>query len=269
MFLPSFLFSPAEHRAREQREKEYILKHRVPKCVPWSPDMKWERQLNLQAKTYTTFSLFPVEPVNSQNCNECLPSQAVVSPHSRFLYCEKKLKMGWSLPTVYGREEGTVIFDGPVVIPALHEAASERAAGKWDIGPWMSLTPSELFTLRPGTKRAKGDVIVAGLGLGHQLIEVSKRKQVKKLILVEKSQELVDWLLPHIRLHMARPVDDVVVGDAYEVMPKLRADVALVDIFPSYGFNSDERKRLERTCPNIGFIWAWGAYELPDRGWRY
>ncbi len=87
------------------------------------------------------------------------------------------------------------MWDGPVSIPALHERLSYNK-DHWDQVPWMSLTPMEMMTMRHGTKRARGRVIVAGLGLGHQLIEVSKRKQVKEIVLVEKSQELVDWILP-------------------------------------------------------------------------
>ena len=50
------------------------------------------------------------------------------------------------------------------------------------------------------------------LGLGHQLIEVSKRLQVKRIVLVELDQELVDWILPVIRPHVKKPLE-VVVGD--------------------------------------------------------
>ena len=48
---------------------------------------------------------------------------------------------------------------------------------------------------------------VAGLGLGYQLIEISKRPQVTRLTLVEKSRSIVDWLLPVITPHLGRPLD--------------------------------------------------------------
>ncbi len=65
--------------------------------------------------------------------------------------------------------------------------------------------------------------------------------------------------MPKIAPHMHSKPLDVVVGDAFEVMPQLAADVALVDIFPGYGCNSFDRERLRSKCPRIDFFWAWGA----------
>ena len=92
-----------------------------------------------------------------------------------FLYCVKTLPKGVQLATYYGKSRGSVIFDGPVFIPAIHERDS------FDL--WMSLTPMEMITLRGGVRAAKGHTVVAGLGLGYQLIEISKKKSVKKVTL--------------------------------------------------------------------------------------
>jgi spermidine synthase len=122
----------------------------------------------------------------------------------------------------------------------------------------MSITPMEMLSLRPGTRMARGDVIIGGLGLGHQLIEVSKRPQVRRLVLVEKSQGLVDFMMPAIAPHLHRPVD-VVVGDAYEVIPQMYADVALIDIYPKYGRNRYLCNKLKAASPGIKKFWCWGA----------
>ena len=109
------------------------------------------------------------------------------------------------LETYLGARRGEVAFDGDVLIPALHERDARYADGSpwqarnlWGSSPWMSHTPMEVFSLRGGTRRAKGSVVVAGLGLGQQLIDVSQRAAVKQLTLVECSQELVDWIMPRI-----------------------------------------------------------------------
>jgi hypothetical protein len=166
------------------------------------------------------------------------------------MYCEKKLERGECLDILSGRKRGSVMFDGPVTFPAIHEI------GSWRDTPWMSLTPNEIFTLRIGTKFAKGHVIVAGLGLGHQLIEVLLRKQVTKVTLVEKSQGLVHFVLPEIQRVLCDKLEsklDVVVGNAYELIPKMSGDVALIDIFGGYGGNTFPR------CAGITKVWCWGA----------
>jgi spermidine synthase len=112
---------------------------------------------------------------------------------------------------------------------------------------------------------------VAGLGLGHQLLDVLRRKKVTQVTLVEKSQELAEWILP--RLRSAYPNIDwsklaVEIGDAYKVIPKLTADVCLLDIFPDYGGNSYGAFKLECCFRDAGRpdsiprIWAWGSAQV-------
>ena len=157
-----------------------------------------------------------------------------------------------------------MLFDGPVHIPAIHQ----KRHSEWEKNPWMSLTPAEIISMRGGLRRAKGRTIVAGLGLGHLLIDVSLRKQVTSLVLVEKSQQLVDWILPRVKPFMRSGLEvEVVIGDAMKEMPKLSADVALVDIFDTYGNNDCERDQLRRECKNIGYIWVWGAAVTNGDGW--
>ncbi len=126
----------------------------------------------------------------------------------------------------------------------------------------MSLTPMEMITLRPGIKLAKGEVVIGGLGLGYQLVEVSKRKQVKKITLVEIDQGIVDNILPRLLPMLDHPVDEGIVGSVYDVMPTLKADVALIDVFKTYGNNEYKQYRLRETCKNIGNIWCWGTAKV-------
>jgi hypothetical protein len=172
-----------------------------------------------------------------------------------------------ALLTWWGREVGTVVFDTDVPIPALYQRREpdDAGTGEWNETPWMSITPAEIMTLRPGTRLAKGRVVIAGLGLGHQLIEVTKRLQVKRVTVVELDAELVDWILPAIRPHLRKPVE-VIVGDAYAVLPTLRADVALIDIFPGYGDGHRRVAELARRCPGIKTMWGWGTDAMTGLG---
>jgi hypothetical protein len=267
--LPSFLMSDQQKKMMDDRYKREV-ERRVLEAIPWDPEVKWQPELTFQAKTYKPFSLFVVDAFPGNNVNQATLDQTVHSPKKQFCYAEKRVKRGSFLQTVCGQKKGDVMWDGPVLIPCLHERSIHNA-DRWEENPWMSLTPMETMTLRSGTKRAKGRTIVAGLGLGHQLIEVSKRKQVKELVLVEQSQELVDWLLPRIKPLLHCDLTDVVIGDAYKKLPKMKADVALIDIFPSYGFNKFERLEpvsatrnayVPIPTPGIKSIWCWGGVEL-------
>lgn len=245
--IADFLMTDSQRDMRKRFESAAV-ERRCPNAVEWTHDIKWQPELTIRGAGYPTRSLFKVEGCGP-DIGQAKPSQMVCSPKGTFAYCEKIIPRGVTLQTVYGRRIGNVMFDSEVRISALHE----KRGGRYEFLPWMSLTPMELITLRPGTRRAKDRTIVAGLGLGHQLIEVSKRRQVKSIVLVERSQELVDWLMPKIKPLLGLPVK-VIVGDAYEVLPTLRAEVALVDIFPSHGGNS-----FNTPCPGIKSIWCWGG----------
>ena len=235
----------------------------MERCVPWNPAIKWTPQLNFKADTYRILQLFEGVAASDAPVDRLEPGMFVDSPGGSFRYCVRLQRRGRPLLTWWADQVGTVVFDGDVIIPALYEARAEDepVEGRWRESPWMSLTPAELMTLRPGTRMAKGRVIIAGLGLGHQLIEVSKRLQVKRIILVEQNQELVDWLLPVIRKHVRKPLE-VVVGDAYEEIPKLKADVALIDIFPGYGDGFQRVAEMAAASPNVKKFWGWGTSEM-------
>ncbi len=254
--LPDFLDfrSPAKRKADAARRKKQ-LKQRAKKAVDWDSQVKFEPELEFKADTYPVRRLFKVKPLEGPDIREAKKSQLVISPDGEWAYCEKRLSAFTELSTAYGRQRGTVVFDGPVLIPALHRKITYGNSSEWERSPWMSTTPMELLTLRPGVRFAKGRTIVAGLGLGHQLIEVSRRKQVKELVLVEISQQLVDWILPAIKPHLECEVE-VVVGNAFKLIPEMTADAALIDIFFSYGGNVFPR------CPNINKVWCWGSQSL-------
>jgi spermidine synthase len=123
----------------------------------------------------------------------------------------------------------------------------------------MSLTPAELMSMRTGLRFANGHTIVAGLGLGHLLIEVTKKKSVKRVTLVEIDQELIAWLYPKIKPHLQQEVE-IIVGDANKVIPGLEADAALIDIDSSYGNN-----RFLAPHQHIHKVWVWGSAAMGGR----
>ena len=248
----------------QNRELEAHYQRRFARCVPWSPAMKWEPELNIQGATYKVLPLWPDVVASDAEVDTLRPREFVDSPTRRFRYCVRLHRRGRALHTWWGNQVGNCVFDTDVLIPALYQARpeQERQQGAWwEPMPWMSITPGEMMTLRPGTRLAKGRVVIAGLGLGHQLIEVTKRVQVKRVTVVELDAELADWIMPQIRPHCRKPVE-VIIGDAYEVVPKLKADVALIDIFPGYGDGFRRVAELAKHSPGIKRFWGWGTSEL-------
>lgn len=202
--------------------------------IDWDPMMKFDARLYIRASSFQPMLLYPK-----------------AKRQGRFRYENQVLPAGKFLRTWLGNRQGVVKFDGPVSIPSLFDL--DILARGHNTNPWMSITPSEVFTLRAGTKRAKGHTVMAGLGLGYQLIEVMKRKQVTRVTLVEKERDVVKLVLPRLKKHLPDKPLKVMVGDAKVIVPKLTADAALIDIFESFGWNRFP------ACPNIPSVWVWGG----------
>lgn len=62
----------------------------------------------------------------------------------------------------------------------------------------MSDTPMEIRTNREFIDRAHGNVLIAGLGMGLVLLSIQDKPEVKRIIVVEKYHELINFILPQI-----------------------------------------------------------------------
>lgn len=274
--LREFSMTPQQRREQKARDEE-ALRERLTKAEPWTDKTPWRRQLTLTAASWQPRSLFTVEPTlcNDVNNETERDGKFVVSPGGKFLYCEKLLPKHGLLALLQGSRKGNVLFDDVVRIPSLHERSGESKY--WRAEPWMSLTPSEIITQRPGYRLARGHVVVAGLGLGWALVDVFRKRSVTKVTLVEISQELVDWVMPALAPHLRGLGKDfdTIVGNAKDVLVDYKADVALIDIFPDYGsndfwVNGGDGKRFSGRPKNIDTVWCWGSAPMGDerRGWH-
>ena len=147
MMFPSFLLSDAQIKAQEERRLREVAR-RLPLAVSWTDDLRWAPELTIRAKTFPMLSLFDVKPLRNNDINSATMSHVVQSPYKHFVYAEKLLPKGRLLETISGRRRGTVMFDRDIFIPCLHEVATLRSG--WNHNPWMSITPMEMLTLRPG-----------------------------------------------------------------------------------------------------------------------
>lgn len=258
----------AERRADdiyESRKKEA----RQMDPVPWDPEIKFQPSIKIKGESYRPPRLFEVQACEPEwddpnslygHCQE----KFSVSPGSHWAYRERMLPAGSVLETASGRRRGAICFDSDVVIPMLHQNEGSGDQIYWSRNPLMSFTPMEYFSLRPGIRAARGQVVVAGLGMGYMLEQVCKKSNVKSVTLVEISKDLVEWIVPRLNLHGMEV--EIIIGDAREVLSSLTADVALIDIFSTYGGNLEKwefgvrsKSKGLRRRGSIKKVWIWGA----------
>jgi spermidine synthase len=122
----------------------------------------------------------------------------------------------------------------------------------------MSDTELEETTNLQVVLQAHGDVLIAGLGLGYILIPILAKEYVKSVLVVEKHQDVINLVEPHIR----HPKLTVVNGDIFTFKTKATFDTIYFDIWPNIcRDNLPEMKRLERRFrPKLnekGWIGSW------------
>ncbi len=83
--------------------------------------------------------------------------------------------------------------------------------------------------------RARGDVLIAGLGIGLILMPILAKESVTSVTVIEKSPEVVALVEPHIRKASAQADKlKIVQGDVFEWVPARgqKWDVIYFDIWP-------------------------------------
>ena len=77
---------------------------------------------------------------------------------------------------------------------------------------------------------AKGDVLIAGLGIGLILLPIMKKPEVSKIDVIEKYQEVIDLIEEQLPLNSKV---NIICDDAYKFEPKQMYDTIYIDIFPT------------------------------------
>jgi len=101
----------------------------------------------------------------------------------------------------------------------------------------MTDTTQEFVTNSGVILHSQGDVLIAGLGLGMVLMVLAKRKAVTSITVVEKSQDVIDLVEPHLREEMTKRESarlTILQGDIFEWRPPkdARYDYIYFDIWP-------------------------------------
>ena len=111
----------------------------------------------------------------------------------------------------------------------------------------MSDTPMELRTQEYEARRAKGDCLVGGLGLGIFILKLQEKPEVNSILVVEKDQDIIDLVQPNLPLTTKVTI---LKGDIFEkdvVDRTQRFDFIYFDIWANIcGDNAPEVGRLKR-----------------------
>jgi hypothetical protein len=139
----------------------------------------------------------------------------------------------------------------------------------------MSDTPMEKFTNQYVLNYAKGDILIAGLGIGMLPVALAAKDDVKSITILELEPEIIELVEPLIRKNVKNEEKITIIqADAYQY-PLQNADkkydwvyLDIWDTFPGY---ADDLPMLENImtlysdiCPS-GRIQAWG-YEFAEAG---
>jgi len=252
--------TPKQRERIEQQEREHN-ERLCEEAVPWDESMKFQKQLAIDGTTYDAgrYTIFDSDTVPATAKLPEIEKQALWSPHRTFAYVNREYPALTRLQTAQGNREGWVIFSTPVTIPILYEHR------RGELKVWMSFTPMEVLTQKAAIRKATGDVLIGGLGLGYLLKRVAEKKSVKRIIVVEKSDELLDWygreLCEQVAEESGTPVE-VICDDVLNQMGKHGDDVRhLVDIWPDY---PNEYCYLSRewqaAIKSVKHFWGWGVF---------
>ena len=132
-----------------------------------------------------------------------------------------------------------------------------------DGNEWMTLTPVDLDTCEEAIAAAHGRVVTFGLGLGYYAYMVSENPSVEKILVVEKSPEVIELFSTLILPQFPNKEKvEIVNCDAFyyaeHIMPEERFDVAFVDTWRDASDGAPMYRRmkpLERLSPNTKFLY--------------
>ena len=154
-----------------------------------------------------------------------------------------------TLKTAYGGKEGVVSWSGTVNIPILTEP-NGTPHGK----VWMSLTPMEVFTQRPGLRHARGKVLVGGLGMGWFARRVLEKRGVTHVTIADIDATTLGYFGKPLKEEFGSRVT-LVQEDVYK-LPRT-FDSYLLDIWPGDLGCYFDPQFLDLAISEKN-VWGWG-----------
>ena len=126
---------------------------------------------------------------------------------------------------------------------------------------WMAIKPNEIETMRSPIEKARGSVLVYGLGIGYFAYMVSQKSDVSAVTVVERDENAIALFKKHILPQFPKGNKITVIkSDAFEYaqneMKKGGYDYVFTDLWHDVSDGVDlyvKMKKYETLCPNSRF----------------
>lgn len=255
-----FLESPERAKARMERRANRAIH---PDCIQNFDDLKRPRKcvdIGIRASTFKPHDPMSLLP----RFKKAEPDVPIVDVTGTIRYVKQTLFRGTGLVIAAAKdlysENGLAFFDTNIEVPTLQ--IRDGLEGPWKT--WMSLTPWEMWTCRPGVQAATGHVVLAGLGMGWMLSEIVKKPTVKSVTVVEKNESLMTWYGDELCRNTEKVVK-VIRGCIYEEAKRFdfKEYKFILDIWEGYGDAESDRRLAEMRARNAR-VWAWGGSGRSD-----
>jgi len=144
--------------------------------------------------------------------------------------------------------KGAAMFTGPVHIPILARGSV----------PWMSLTPMEIYSLRPALGVAEGHVLVAGLGMGWLTRRLLENSDVTKVTQLELDSDIINFFGKPIKDNSDKKLQ-LIEADVYQFLKETpqKFDSIIFDIWGKFGEASDD-EQFQDIKETDNTVWGWG-----------
>lgn len=152
-----------------------------------------------------------------------------------------------------GHERETVVYQ--------HETTWHRLS--YDGGVWMTDFPIEQAQHDSHLEHFCGNVIIGGLGLGYAVNTLLTRSEIDRVVVVEKSREVIELVAPHIWGGEVHGSDryEVVHADLFDYLAddKEEHDFAFYDIWQSDSESTFHEfvPRLRELSDNVDNVVCW------------
>lgn len=126
---------------------------------------------------------------------------------------------------------------------------------------WMAIKPNEIETMKLPIEKARGSVLIYGLGMGYYAYMVSQKDEVESVCIVERDQSVINLFENHILPQFPNKDKITVIKmDAFEYAEKEMKnggfDYVFTDLWHDVSDGVDlyvKMKKYEALCPNSHF----------------
>jgi hypothetical protein len=161
-------------------------------------------------------------------------------------------------------KEGFICFDKPVFIPRIIGKDKINCSNRVVV---MSMTPMEVISQRPGLRKARGNVLIGGLGMGWLTRRVCEKKGVSHVTVCEIDPGIAQFFGYQLKREF-KHLDIEVVDVYHHLDSKFHVyDTILMDIWSSGG-GAELDSRFKFVMVSHPRVWGWRYFpEAHERYW--